>query len=267
MTSLVKHVGMRSLFHHWDSRLKANITKKTENGICDIILRFGRYSASNSISYCMTRYNVYNTKNGVVEILKRLKRAYPGAKVGLDYSVPFELLVATILSAQCTDDRVNIVTKKLFSKYRKPQDYLDVSQEELEADIRSTGFFRNKARNIRRCCAELIDRYNGEVPSTVEDLTSLPGVGRKTANCVLSTCYNIPAITVDTHVSRVANRLGWVHTNDAVKVEYALMELVDRNSWNDLNLLLITHGRRTCIARKPRCEQCVVNDLCPSSLV
>lgn len=201
------------------------------------------------------------------EILRRLKELHPDARVGLDYSTPFELLVATILSAQCTDDRVNIVTKKLFSKYRKPQDYLGVSQEELEADIHSTGFFRNKARNIRRCCAELIERYNGKVPSTVEELTSLPGVGRKTANCVLSTCYNIAAITVDTHVGRVANRLGWVHTDDAVKIEYALMDLVDKNSWNDLNLLFITHGRRTCIARKPKCEQCVVNDLCPSSLV
>ncbi|MBI2794142.1 MAG: endonuclease III [Ignavibacteria bacterium] len=203
----------------------------------------------------------------VQEILNRFIIAYPGAKVGLDFASPFELLVATILSAQCTDDRVNIVTKKLFLKYKNPQDYIDVSQEELEEDIRSTGFFRNKARNIRGCCAELIERFNGEVPSSVEELTSLPGVGRKTANCVLSTCFNIAAITVDTHVMRVSNRLGLVQTEDAEKVEYALMDLVEKVSWNDLNHLFITHGRRTCIARKPKCAECVVNDLCPSSLV
>jgi len=198
-------------------------------------------------------------------ILDRLKGAYPDAKVGLDYTTPFELLIATILSAQCTDERVNIVTVGLFEKYRTPQDYLAVPQEELEADIRPTGFYRNKAKNIQACCRELIDRFDARVPTTMDDLVSLPGVGRKTANCVLSNCWNIPGITVDTHVTRISNLLKLVTTTDAVKIEYALMDLVDESRWNDLNHLFITHGRRTCIARRPQCQACVINDLCPSA--
>lgn len=199
------------------------------------------------------------------EILDRLEVAYHDAKVGLDYTTPFELLIATILSAQCTDDRVNIVTKDLFQKYRSPQDFLLVPVEELEQDIRSTGFYKNKAKSIRGCCQRLIDHFNSTVPSTLEDLITLPGVGRKTANCVLSNCYNIPGITVDTHVTRIMNLLGMVDTSDAVKIEYALMEIVPRERWNTMNHAIITHGRRTCIARRPQCGVCPVKDLCPSA--
>lgn len=199
------------------------------------------------------------------EILDRLEVAYHDAKVGLDYTTPFELLIATILSAQCTDDRVNIVTKDLFQKYRSPQDFLLVPVEEIEQDIRSTGFYKNKAKSIRGCCQRLIEHFNSTVPSTLEDLITLPGVGRKTANCVLSNCYNIPGITVDTHVTRIMNLLGMVDTSDAVKIEYALMEIVPRERWNTMNHAIITHGRRTCIARRPQCGVCPVKDLCPSA--
>lgn len=199
------------------------------------------------------------------EILDRLESTYHDAKVGLDFTTPFELLIATILSAQCTDDRVNIVTKSLFPKYRSPQDYLLVPVEELEQDIHSTGFYKNKAKSIRGCCERLIEHFSGTVPSTLEELITLPGVGRKTANCVLSNCFNIPGITVDTHVTRIMNLLGMVATTDAVKIEYALMELVPQERWNTMNHAIITHGRRTCIARRPQCDVCPVNDLCPSA--
>ncbi|MBK7185457.1 MAG: endonuclease III [Ignavibacteria bacterium] len=199
------------------------------------------------------------------EILDRLEVVYHDAKVGLDFTTPFELLIATILSAQCTDDRVNIVTKDLFQKYRSPQDFLLVPVEELEQDIHSTGFYKNKAKSIRGCCQRLIEHFNSTVPSTLEELITLAGVGRKTANCVLSNCYNIPGITVDTHVARIMNLLGMVDTSDAVKIEYALMELVPQERWNTMNHAIITHGRRTCIARRPQCGTCPVSDLCPSA--
>ena len=213
----------------------------------------------------MARESLQQKRDRLAEILDRLQGAYPDAKVGLDFTTPFELLIATILSAQCTDERVNIVTVALFAKYRGPQDFLAVPVEEVEDDIRSTGFFRNKAKNIRGCCAMLIDRYEGEVPSTMEELVELPGVGRKTANCVLSNCWNIPGITVDTHVTRISNLLKLVNTTDAVKVEFALMKLMDEDRWNAFDLLIITHGRRTCVARRPRCSQCSISALCPSA--
>lgn len=199
-------------------------------------------------------------------ILDKLQDSYQDAKVGLHFTFPFELLIATILSAQCTDDRVNIVTKHLFPKYRSPQDYLLVPVEELESDIHSTGFYKNKAKNIRACCQRLIDVFNSSVPTTLDELVTLPGVGRKTANCVLSNCFNIPGITVDTHVTRIMNLLGMVDTTDAVKIEYALMELVPTDRWNVMNHAIITHGRRTCIARRPKCDVCPINNLCPSSV-
>ena len=214
----------------------------------------------------MARESKAAKRERLAVILDRLKGAYPDAKVGLDYTTPFELLIATILSAQCTDERVNIVTVGLFEKYRTPQDYLDVPQEELEEDIRPTGFFRNKAKNIQACCRELIDRFDSTVPDAMDDLVTLPGVGRKTANCVLSNCWNIPGINVDTHVTRISNHLKLVNTKDAVKIEYALMDLADETHWNDLNHVFITHGRRTCIARRPQCQDCVIHDLCPSAL-
>lgn len=198
-------------------------------------------------------------------ILDRLAAAYPDARVGLDFTTPFELLIATILSAQCTDERVNIVTKSLFAKYRSPDDYLRVPLEELEQDIHSTGFYRNKAKNIQACCKRLIDVFQGEVPVTLEELITLPGVGRKTANCVLSNCFDIPGITVDTHVTRIMNLLGMVNTTDAVAIEFELMKIVDTERWNAMNHLIITHGRRTCIARRPQCGTCPITDLCPSA--
>ncbi len=199
------------------------------------------------------------------EMIGILERAYPDARVGLDFTNSFELLVATILSAQCTDERVNVVTKTLFAKYRTPQDYLSVPQEELEQDIHSTGFYRNKAKNIRACCERLIEVFAGSVPTTLDELVTLPGVGRKTANCVLSNCFNIPGITVDTHVTRIMNLWGAVSSTDAVKIEFALMDLVPRDRWNTLNHLVITHGRRICVARRPKCDSCPVSDLCPSA--
>jgi len=197
------------------------------------------------------------------KILSRLATAYPDARVGLDFRTPFELLIATILSAQCTDERVNIVTQSLFSKYRSPADYVSTSQEELEADVYSTGFYKNKAKNIRACCAMLLEQFNGVVPHTLDELVTLPGVGRKTANCVLSNCFGIPALTVDTHVTRISNLLGFVQTTDAVKIEYALMDIVPKEQWNAFDTLIITHGRRTCIARRPKCDVCTICDLCP----
>lgn len=204
-------------------------------------------------------------KKRMITILDILARTYPDARVGLDYTTPFELLIATILSAQCTDERVNIVTKRLFVKYKSPNDYLSVSVEELESDIHSTGFYRNKARNIQGCCATLLDTYGGNVPETLEDLIALPGVGRKTANCVLSTCYGKPAITVDTHVTRVSALLGFTQSSNAEIIERDLMEITPSELWNSINLLFITHGRRICIARRPRCNDCAIADYCPSS--
>lgn len=215
----------------------------------------------------MALESVKARRRRLATIIDRLADAYPDARVGLDFTTPFELLVATILSAQCTDERVNIVTKALFKKYRNPQDYLDVAQEELEGDIRSTGFFRNKARNVQGCSRVLLENFAGVVPSTLEELITLPGVGRKTANCVLSNCFAIPGITVDTHVTRISNLLRLVDSVDAVKIEFALMELMPPELWNRFDLLVITHGRRTCIARRPRCSECVVADLCPSAHV
>lgn len=213
----------------------------------------------------MPRESLANQRLRLAEIIHRLVAAYPDAKVGLDYTTPLELLIATILSAQCTDERVNIVTKTLFAKYKTPEDYLRVPAEELEADIRPTGFYRNKAKNIRACCDQLITRFGGHVPETLDELVTLAGVGRKTANCVLSNCFNIPGVTVDTHVTRITNLLGFVKTTDAVKIEYALMKLMDEDLWNVFNHAIITHGRRTCIARRPQCNSCAINDLCPSA--
>lgn len=213
----------------------------------------------------MARESLQRKHERVVSIVDTLAAAYPDARVGLDFTTPFELLIATILSAQCTDERVNQVTPHVFAKYHGPQDYLRVPVEELEVDIHSTGFYRNKARNIQACCQELIDRFGGEVPTTLDELVSLPGVGRKTANCVLSNCWNIPGITVDTHVTRLSNLLKLTTSTDAVRIEFDLMKLIDRDRWNTWNHLIITHGRRTCIARRPKCDVCPIIEYCPSS--
>jgi len=202
----------------------------------------------------------------VAAILPILKRTYPAAKCSLDHRTPLELLVATILSAQSTDERVNIVTKDLFKKYRKAEDYANVSQEELERDIHSTGFYRNKAKSIRAMAQALIERFGGKVPDTMEDLTSLAGVGRKTANVVLGNAFgkNV-GIVVDTHVTRLSWRLGLTKHEDAVKIEQDLMQVVPQEDWTLFSHLLIFHGRAICQARNPQCEQCPIRQFCPSA--
>ena len=200
------------------------------------------------------------------EIIKLLKRAHPDAKCALNHSNAFELLVATILSAQCTDERVNKVTADLFRKYRKPEDYLKVPASELQEDIRTTGFFRNKTKSIQGACAMLSEEFNGQVPKTMDELLQLPGVARKTANVVLGVAYGIAAgVVVDTHVSRLSHRLGLTKQKDAAKIELDLMELVPKKDWIIFAHLLIFHGRRICKARRPFCEECAVERLCPSS--
>lgn len=202
----------------------------------------------------------------VQAITSELKRLYPDAKCSLDFSNPLELLVATQLSAQCTDERVNIVTRDLFKKYRSAEDYATVSQEELEQDIRSTGFYRNKAKNIRTASQLLIAYYHGEVPANMTDLLKLPGVARKTANVVLGNAFGIvEGFVVDTHIGRLARRFGWTENEDPVKVEHDLMRIVPRQDWLDLSHLLIFHGRAICQARKPLCQQCTLTKLCPSA--
>jgi endonuclease-3 len=199
------------------------------------------------------------------EIMAILRETYPGARCSLDFSTPLELLVATILSAQCTDERVNQVTQRLFQKYRTAEDYATAELEELEQDIKQTGFYRNKARHIREAAALLVERFGGEVPRRMEDLIALPGVARKTANVVLGNAYGIvEGVVVDTHVGRVARRLGLTASEDPVKVEQDLMALLPREDWLDLSHLLIYHGRAICQARKPLCAECPLLRLCPT---
>ena len=199
-------------------------------------------------------------------ILPILKQTYPAAKCSLDFGDPLQLLVATILSAQCTDERVNAVTKSLFKKYRSAKDYADVAQEELEKDIQSTGFYRNKAKAIRGMAQALVQEHRGQVPETMDELTALSGVGRKTANVVLGNAFqkNI-GVVVDTHVTRVANRLGLTdHLVDAVKIEQDLIRIIPEEEWTLWSHLLIHHGRAICQARKPRCELCPLLPHCPA---
>jgi endonuclease III len=199
-------------------------------------------------------------------IITELRRLYPDAKCSLDYTNPLELLIATQLSAQCTDERVNVVTAQLFKKYTRAEDYATVSQEELEQDIRSTGFYRNKARNIRGTGQRLLTHYSGEVPQTMEDLLTLPGVARKTANVVLGTAFGIMVgFVVDTHIGRLSRRFGWTTNEDPAKVEQDLMRIIPQKDWLNLSHLLIYHGRAICDARKPRCEACTLAHLCPSA--
>lgn len=197
---------------------------------------------------------------------RRLPRIYPDAHCELAHADAFQLLVATILSAQCTDKRVNLVTKPLFSELRSPRDFARVPQERLEQLIRSTGFFRNKAKNIRMAAARIEDLHGGEVPRTLEELAALPGVGRKTANVVLGNAFGINAgVVVDTHVTRLSLRLGLTRQADPVKIEKDLMRLFPRERWTLLSHWLIWHGRRRCTARKPDCQGCELADVCPSA--
>jgi endonuclease-3 len=200
------------------------------------------------------------------EIIRKLKRTYPGAKCSLNHSSPFELLVATILSAQCTDERVNIVTADLFRKYRKPEDYSKVSPRELEKDIQSTGFFRNKTKSIQGTSKMLTDTYGGQVPHTMDELLELPGVARKTANVVLGNAFDIKAgVVVDTHVSRLSHRLALTQEKTAEKIEQDLIKIVPKKDWVIFPHLMIYHGRKVCRARNPACEECQIEKFCPSS--
>jgi len=199
-------------------------------------------------------------------VIRRLKRAYPDAKCSLNHSNPFELLVATILSAQCTDERVNIVTANLFRKYTKPEDYLKVSPRELEKDIQSTGFFRNKTKSIQGTSKVLTEEYGGQVPHTMEELLELPGVARKTANVVLGNAFDVKAgVVVDTHVTRLSHRLDLTQQKTAEKIEQDLIPIVPKKDWVIFPHLLISHGRKICKARNPLCAECPVEKLCPSS--
>ena len=198
------------------------------------------------------------------EITERLKKEYPQANIALVHANAFELLVATILSAQCTDERVNIVTASLFRKYRKPQDYLNVSREELEQDIRPTGFYRNKAKSIQGASQKIIENFGGEIPATMDELLTLNGVARKTANVVLGNAFGIASgVVVDTHVARVSQRLALTAETMPEKIEKDLSAIVPREDWILFPHLLISHGRKICQARKPKCGECVLNDVCP----
>jgi endonuclease-3 len=198
----------------------------------------------------------------VKEIIKILSKEIPDSRIALKFSSPFELLIATILSAQCTDVKVNQVTADLFKRYRSVRDYVNLNLTKLEEEIRPTGFYKNKAKAIQKCCKELVARFGGEVPKTLEELVTLPGVGRKTANVILGNVYGIPGIVVDTHVHRVSQRIGLTKNDDPVKIEFDLMEIVPKEEWTHFSNLLIWHGRKTCVAKKPLCEQCSIRKGC-----
>jgi endonuclease-3 len=205
-------------------------------------------------------------KTRVLNIIELLEEEYPKAKTALHYSSPLEILVATILSAQCTDKRVNIVTKALFKKYKTAKDYANADLAELEEDIRSTGFYRNKAKNIKNTGQMLVEKYDSQVPKTMEEIVELPGVARKTANIVLSNAYGvIVGIAVDTHVRRLSKRLGLTENKNPEKIEKDLMLIVPKSHWKRITDLLIFHGRNVCMARKPKCSICSLNNICPSA--
>ena len=201
----------------------------------------------------------------VKKILPVLKKAFPNAKTALNFRNPLELLIATILSAQCTDARVNMVTEDLFKKYKSARHWAGADIKEIESDIRTTGFYHNKAHNIKAACTEIAEQFDGKVPDTIEKLTALPGVGRKTANVVLGNAFGYPAIACDTHVIRLSRRLGLSPNSDTVKLEFDLAEIVPEKSWTLFSHLLIFHGRNVCKARKPDCENCPISKHCPAA--
>lgn len=207
-------------------------------------------------------------KTRALKIIRLLEKEHSDAEIALTFKNPLELLISTILSAQCTDERVNIVTKTLFKKYKTPKGYAEADIEELEQDIRSTGFYHNKARNIKKCCQMLIEKFGSQVPRTMEELLELPGVARKTANIVLSNAFGIvEGIAVDTHVRRLSERLGLTQNKDQDKIEQDLMKIVPKGMWMRFSDLLIFHGRRVCMAKKPECGECVLNKICPSAFM
>ena len=202
------------------------------------------------------------TAERAAAILSILNSLYPQVKPQLFYRNPFELLVATILSAQCTDNQVNRVTPGLFKRLRRPQDFVNTPVADIEGLVRPTGFYRNKARNIKACCEALLEDHRGQVPRTLEELVKLPGVGRKTANVVLGAAFDTPGVVVDTHVGRLSGRLGLTKNKDPKKIEFDLMRIIPRNEWSDFSLRLIFFGRETCTARKPKCPICPLDHLC-----
>lgn len=201
-------------------------------------------------------------KKEIKDVLEKLEQMYPEAVSELVYQTPFQLLISTILAAQCTDVRVNQVTKKLYQHYHTPQDFLKLSEEELGEWIHSCGFYKTKAKNILHTCRILVEKYGGEVPQRREELVELPGVGRKTANVVISNAFGTPAIAVDTHVFRVSNRIGLAHSDNVEDTEVQLMHIIPKSQWSDAHHWLIYHGRRICKARKPLCEQCPLREEC-----
>jgi endonuclease III len=222
--------------------------------------------AQRTTAKTQTKETVAQKRGRTHQVIERLKAAYPEARCSLNYTSPLELLVATVLSAQCTDARVNLVTKALFKKYRRARDYAEAPAGLLEEDIKSTGFYRNKAKALRACCAELVQCYEGEVPADMAVLVQLPGIGRKTANVILGNAFEqAEGIVVDTHVRRLAGRLGLSTHTDPEKIERELMALVPREDWIIVSHLLILHGRKICAARAPKCVICPVNDLCPAA--
>ena len=203
----------------------------------------------------------------MAQVIARLKKEYPTARTSLDYRDAHQLLVSTILSAQCTDKRVNMVTPSLFKKYKTVAAFAYCNVNELSEDIRSTGYHNQKAKSIQGASLMIQEEYAGEVPGTMEDLLELPGVGRKTANCVLGTVFNVPSMVIDTHMVRIMNLLAFTQKKDPVKIEFEIMDLVEKKEWGILTHLIIAHGRHVCIARRPQCTDCCLSDICPSSLV
>lgn len=203
-------------------------------------------------------------KKHAEEVFSLLRKEYPKVKSALNFSNAFQLLIATILAAQCTDERVNIVTKDLFKKYKTPAEFLAVSYEELEKDIFSTGFYRQKAKSIKNCCKSLVENYKGKVPKDFDEINKLPGVGRKTASVVAGNAFGIPAVAVDTHVIRLSNLLGFIDSKDPAKIEFKLKALLPEEDWVNSSHWLAAHGRKICKAKKPKCLQCVLGNICPS---
>ena len=214
----------------------------------------------------MARGSIVNQKNRISKIIEILKDEYPESKCSLNYENPFQLLVATILSAQCTDERVNKVTKRLFSKFKDVRAFNKLTSKEIGKEIFSTGFYNNKAKSIKGMSAMLINRFNGEIPSNIDNLVKLPGVGRKTANVVLGNYFNIPGLVVDTHVTRISNLLKFTTSRNAVIIERKLNKIINKNDWIVFTHLIIDHGREVCIANRPQCNKCVVYRYCPSSI-
>ncbi len=209
--------------------------------------------------------NKEEKKKRILKIIRRLHKAYPDAKCALNFSTPFELLAATILSAQCTDKRVNMVTPALFKRCQTLEDYAHIPLPELELLIQSTGFYKNKAKSIQNAAKQILEEHGGKVPKKMEELVELPGVGRKTANVLLGNAFDIPGIPVDTHMIRINNLLKITKQRDPVKIEFELMELLPEKEWTDYTHLIIQHGRSRCVARRPDCPNCEIKDLCPSA--